>query len=86
MRFKSVENVAQGHTLIGAAGKTTGVELGIHVGIGQPEVIELEDARDGALHQPQRVDICDLVATQAVHLDHSRHRSLFAIRGGLATR
>ena len=67
--LEHLEDVAQLHALIAAAGETPGVELGIHVGLAQTEIVELQHARRRAVHQAERIDVCDLVAAQAIHLN-----------------
>ncbi len=70
------DDVAQLHARVAGAGEPARVELGVHVGLREAQVIELEYARNAPLHQAQRIKVRYLVPTQAVDLDQSRHRSL----------
>ncbi len=70
------DDVAQPHTRVAGPRETARVELGVHVGLGQAEVVELEDAREATLHQAERIDIRDLVPAQAVDLDESGNSGL----------
>ncbi len=74
------ENVAELHALAACAGKTAGKELGIEVVPTQTEEVELEHGRHVAAHEPQRVDIGDLMTAQAVDLDQARYRCLLLDR------
>ncbi len=69
--FQERQYVAQLHALVAAARKAAGVELGIHVGLGQAEVVELQHAGHAPLHDAERINIGDLVPAQAVHLDET---------------
>ena len=57
-----------------------GEELGLEIGIGQAEILEIEHVGLGALLQPQRIEIGDQVAAIRVDLNQARHRALFGAR------
>ena len=63
-------------------GTRAGEEFGVEIGIGQPEVAELEHPRARALLETQRVEIGDQVAAVGVDLHEARHRALLG--GGIA--
>ena len=66
-----LEDIAQLHARIARIGEATRVELGIHVSLAKAEVVEFEDAGNRPVHQPERINVGNLVPTQAVHLDQS---------------
>ncbi len=75
------DDVAQFHARVAGTGEAARVELGVHIGLGQAEVVELEDAGNAPLHQAERIEIGDLVTAKAVYLDEARHGSLLLGRG-----
>ena len=66
---EQLNNVAQLHALVARSGKTAREKLGIHVGFGQTEILQLQNARDRTFHDAQRIDIGYLVTAQAIDLD-----------------
>ena len=80
------KNLSELHALVAPAGQATGKKLGVHVGLGQAEIVKLEDAGDRAMHQPQRIDIGDLVSAQTIDLNQPRDRRLLFARRRGATR
>ena len=73
--------VAQPHALVTGARETARKKFRVHVGLGETQVFELQDARHRPGHQTQRIDIGDLVAAQTIDLDEARNgRLLFARR------
>ena len=63
------EDLPQRHVLRADAGQAAGVELRIHVGLTEPEVIELQHRRHVTPPQSQRVEVGDLMPPHAVDLD-----------------
>jgi hypothetical protein len=70
-RSEQGDDVAQLHARITRSGETARIELRVHVGLGEAQVIELENARDTPLHQSQGIEIRNLVPAQAVDLEHA---------------
>ncbi len=69
--------------IVAAAGE----ELGVEVGIGEPEVFQIEHIGLGALLHPQRIELRDQVAPVRVHLDEAGDRALLgASAAGFAGR
>ena len=52
-------------------------ELGLEIGIGQTEILDIEDVWPGAFLQAQRIEIRDQVAAIRVNLNEARYRTLF---------
>ena len=52
-------------------------ELGLKVGIGQTEILDIEHIGPGAFLQAQRIEIGDQVAAIGIDLNEARHRALF---------
>ena len=84
------EDVAQLAARRNRRSAAAGEEFGLHVRVGQPEVLEIEHVRLGALLQAQGVEVGDQVAAIRVDLDQAatpppawrwRHRR-FAAGGG----
>ena len=67
---------ALGQRVIAAAGE----EFRIQIGVGEPEILQIEHIGLGALLQPERIQIGGQVAPIRVNLDEARHRALFGAR------
>ncbi len=71
------DDIREAHLAVPGAREPTGVELRLHVGLGQSQVLEPEHRRDAALRELERVEMRDLVAPESVYLDQARHGGLF---------
>src|SRR5688572_6788434 len=57
-----------------------GEELAFEIRLGESEVPQLEYFRRGALHQAQRIDVRQQMASVAVNLDEPRYSTLLSRR------
>ena len=74
--FELREQFAQLQRLAELVRARTGEEFGVEIGLGEPEVAELQHARALALLQAQRIELGDQVAAVGVDLHQARHRAL----------
>jgi hypothetical protein len=50
--LQEIQDVPEFHALVAGTCEPAGVELGFHVGVGEPEVVAFEHAGYRALHKP----------------------------------
>ena len=74
--FELRQDVAQLHPLRHRVGAAAGEELGVQVGLGQAEVLQVEHARPRPLRQSQRIDLRQQMAAVRPDLDEARDRRL----------
>ncbi len=78
------QDVLQLHALVTGAGQAAGGELARQIGLVEAQEIEAQDRGRRPLPQPERVEVRDLMAAQAIDLDQPRDRRLLLDRGRIA--
>jgi len=81
-----VDELAQPEARLDRRVAAAGEELGVEVGLREPEVVEPHDLRDRPLHQAERIDLRRQVTPVGVDLDHARDGALLGGAAGLRGR